>query len=333
MKKFFVPGLLVLLAGCSGLQSSAPHAAVSHAGMTHISGGEYSMGATDGEGGPDELPVHKVKLRGFWMDRTEVTNKQFKDFVAATHYITTAEKTPDWEELKKQLPPGTPKPSAELLVAASLVFTPPDHPVDLHDASQWWRWVKGASWRHPEGPESSIDGKDNYPVVQISWYDAQAYAKWAGKRLPNEAEWEYAARGGLKEGSYPWGKEDIAECGPKANTWQGEFPRSNTHWDGYSALAPVASFAANSYGLYDMAGNVWEWCEDWYDANYYSTGDPHGPVSGFDPEEPTVPKKVVRGGSFLCNASYCKGYRVSSRMKSTPDTGLENTGFRCVADE
>jgi sulfatase modifying factor 1 len=375
MRKFFVVGALgpgalvfagaaVLFAGCgarertvveskiscaamvpvrmAGVMSdnvaAEPDAAVSHAGMIRIAGGEYRMGATDGEGSADELPVHTVRVRGFWMDRTEVTNKQFRAFVAATHYITTAERAPDWEEMKKQLPPGAPRPAAELLVAASLVFTPPDHAVDLHDASQWWSWMKGADWRHPEGPGSSIGGKDDYPVVQVSWYDAQAYARWAGKRLPREAEWEYAARGGLKGESYPWGKGGITEDGPKANTWQGEFPDHNTRWDGYTGLAPVASFTANGYGLFDMAGNVWEWCDDWYDAGYYDrvnkiVADPRGPARSFDPAEPTVPKKVVRGGSFLCNAVYCKGYRVSSRMKSSPDTGLENTGFRCVADE
>ncbi len=361
MRKFFVvgaAGAMLLLAGCGNRKR-----AISHEGMIKLAGGEYRMGGTDGEGGADELPVHTVWVRGFWMDRTEVTNKQFKAFVDATHYITTAEKAPDWEEMRKQLPPGTPKPAAELLVAASLVFTPPDHAVDLHDASQWWSWVKGADWLHPEGPGSSIAGKDDYPVVQVSWYDAQAYARWAGKRLPTEAEWEYAARGGLKGESYPWGKVGITECGPKANTWQGEFPDKNTRWDGYTGLSPVGSFTANGYGLFDMAGNVWEWCEDWYDAGYYGdaaagsqnaaagsqsavagsksaaapqnaiVADPHGPPQSFDPAEPTVPKKVVRGGSFLCNAVYCKGYRVSSRMKSSPDTGLENTGFRCVADE
>ena len=334
---FILP--IVVLCGCTGTvkEHLSCGAATSHAGMARIEAGEFMMGATDGEGSSDELPLHKIKLHGFWMDKTEVTNREFGAFVQSTHYLTTAETAPDWEELKKQLPPGTPKPAADLLVASSLVFTPPSHAVDLHDVAQWWTWVKGADWRHPDGPGSSIEGKDNYPVVHISWYDAAAYAKWAGKRLPTEAEWEYAARGGKKDESYPWGTDGIEQGRPKANTWQGSFPWRNSDWDGFAGLAPVASFDENGYGLYDMAGNVWEWCSDWYDPGYYSEcrstcTDPTGPARSRDPMEPSVPKKVVRGGSFLCNAAYCKGYRVSSRMKSSPDTGLENTGFRCVAD-
>jgi formylglycine-generating enzyme required for sulfatase activity len=307
--------------------------------MVWIEGGEFLMGSSDNDGSADEYPQHKVKLTGFWMDQTEVTNAQFRKFVEATGYVTTAEKAIDWEEMKKQEPPGTPKPPDSLLAASSLVFHCSEHVVSLNDPSQWWTWVRGANWRHPQGPESSIEGKDNYPVVHISWDDANAYAKWAGKRLPTEAEWEYAARGGRINQSYPWGNEAVETGKPKANTWQGDFPNANTGWDGFKGLAPVKSFVANGYGLYDMAGNVWEWCGDWYDSDYYSEYkdriviDPKGPSKSNDPMEPGLPKRVLRGGSFMCNASYCKGYRVSSRMKSSPDTGLEHTGFRCVSDQ
>ncbi|WP_462261535.1 formylglycine-generating enzyme family protein [Ferruginibacter sp.] len=313
-------------------------ATASHEGMVWMEGSTFLMGATDNEGRSDEYPQHEVKLDGFWMDVTEVTNAQFKKFVDATGYITTAEKVPDWEDMKKQLPPDTPKPPDSVLVAASLVFTPTQRAVSLTDALQWWAWKKGADWKHPQGEGSSIAGKDNLPVVHISWYDAIAYCKWAGKRLPTEAEWEYAARGGKKNEKYFWGDEDIEKGKPKANTWQGSFPYKNTDWDKYARLAPVKSFAANGYGLYDMAGNVWEWCTDWYKEDYYNTMKnvvaiyPQGPANSYDPMEPTVPKRVVRGGSFLCNASYCKGYRVTARMKTSPDTGLEHTGFRCAAD-
>lgn len=310
---------------------------VSHEGMVWIPAGQFSMGAADEEGRQNEYPQHEVKVNGFWIDATEVTNAQFRQFTEATGYITTAEKAPDWNEIKKQLPPGTPKPPDSLLTASSLVFTPPGQPVPLTDISQWWSWKKGADWKHPQGPASSIAGKDNYPVVHVSWDDAMAYAKWAGKSLPTEAEWEFASRGGLKEQRYPWGNEDVEKGKPKANTWQGNFPNQNTEWDHFERLAPVKSFSANGYGLYDMAGNVWEWTADWYDARYYTqlkgqlADNPAGPASSYDPMEPTVPKKTVRGGSFMCNASYCKGYRVTSRMSSSTDTGLEHTGFRCVA--
>jgi formylglycine-generating enzyme len=308
----------------------------SYDGMVKISGGDFQMGAADKEGRPDEYPQHAVHVDGFYMDATEVTNAQFMKFIKATGYVTTAERTPDWEELKKQLPPGTPKPADSLLVAASLVFTPPAKPVELNDVSQWWQWVKGADWKHPEGPGSNIKGKENYPVVQVSWDDAMAYAKWAGKRLPTEAEWEWAARAGFANQPYTWGSESVEKGQPKANIWQGHFPDRNTVADGFARVAPVKSFAANAYGLYDIAGNVWEWCSDWYRSDYYTQAgtkklmNPAGPAASYDPEEPTVPKRVVRGGSFLCHASYCASYRVSARMKTSPDTGLEHTGFRCV---
>jgi len=320
-------------------QETTTSSPASHEGMVWIKGGEFMMGAADDEGRLDEYPQHKVKLHGYWIDCTEVTNKQFKKFVDATGYITVAERKPDWNGIKKQLPEGTPKPPDSILVAGSLVFEMTNHPVALNDPSQWWHWVKAANWKHPQGPNSNIVGKENYPVTQVAYEDALAYCKWAKKRLPTEAEWEYAARGGLQQKKYSWGNEDVETGKPKANTWQGIFPAQNTQWDGFTTTAPVKSFAANGYGLFDMAGNVWEWCADWYNRNYYQqvankiSINPTGAVSSFDPDEPTIPKKIIRGGSFLCNASYCKGYRVSSRMKSSPDTGLENTGFRCVADE
>ncbi len=312
----------------------------SHKGMVWIGGGRFSMGA-DGElARPDEYPKHPVRVDGFWMDQTEVTNAQFAAFVAATGYVTTAERAPDWEELKKQLPPGTPRPPDSVLVASSLVFTAPVRPVSLRDYGQWWRWQQGADWRHPEGPRSSIRGKDRHPVVHVSWEDARAYCRWAGKRLPTEAEWEWAARGGRPEAVYPWGNEPVEKGRPKANTWQGRFPDYNTRQDGYATSAPVKSFPPNGYGLYDMAGNVWEWCQDYYRPDYYQAlhqqGEAHnptGPASGFDPQEPTVPKRVQRGGSFLCHDSYCASYRASARMKASPDTGLSHAGFRCVRDQ
>lgn len=303
--------------------------------MLLIKGGQYLMGSSDDEGRPDEYPQHTVRVSDFWIDETEVTNAQFRKFVEATGYITTAEQQPDWEELKKQLPPNTPKPSEEMLQPASLVFTAGHH----RSPHEWWQWTKNANWKNPQGEGSSIDGKENYPVVHISWYDANAYAKWAGKRLPTEAEWEWAARGGMANNAYTWGTAPANEEHPMANIWQGSFPDSNSRKDNFDGTAPVKSFRPNRYGVYDMAGNVWEWCSDWYDGDYYkklagkTTIDPQGPDASNDPEEPTVPKRVIRGGSFLCHDSYCTGYRVSARMKVSPDTGLEHTGFRCVKDK
>ena len=306
--------------------------------MVLILGGLFDMGADNEQASSDEYPKHKVQVASFYMDITEVTNTQFKKFTDATGYITTAEKKPDWEELKKSVPPGTPKPPESELVAASLVFKISSGPVNLNDYNQWWSWVKGASWKHPEGPGSSIAGKENYPVVHVSWDDAMAYCKWAGKRLPTEAEWEFAARGGMINNIYPWGNEHVNAEKPKANSWEGKFPYLNEQKDGFVKAAPIRFFLPNGYGLYDMAGNVWEWCSDWYNADYYKTlqnktsTNPQGPDKSFDPQDPYTPKRSLRGGSFLCNDSYCSGYRVSRRMKSSHDTGLEHTGFRCVRD-
>jgi formylglycine-generating enzyme required for sulfatase activity len=309
-----------------------------HAGMVWVPGGTFTMGSARPDSPPDEQPAHRVQVAGFWLDAAEVTNAQFRQFVAATGYVTTAERPPDWEQLRQQLPAGTPRPPDSLLVAAALVFVPPARPVPLADASRWWAWRKGASWQHPEGPGSDLHGRASYPVVQVSWDDAVAYARWAGKRLPTEAEWEYAARGGRPAALYPWGDEAPTSGPPKANTWQGHFPDHNNRRDGYAGLAPAKSFPPNAFGLYDMAGNVWEWCADWYQPGYPAPTDPvasnpTGPARSHDPDEPTTPKRVVRGGSFMCNDAYCTGYRVSARMKSSPDTGLQNTGFRCVAAE
>jgi sulfatase modifying factor 1 len=310
----------------------------STAGMKYIPGGTFAMGGDNGQASPDEFPKHNVQVNAFWMDETEVTNAQFQKFVEATRYVTTAEQKPDWEELKKTVAPGTAKPADSLLIPASLVFKQTKGPVELHDFNQWWSWVAGADWKHPQGAGSSIKGKENLPVVHISWYDAMAYCKWAGKRLPTEAEWEFAARGELISNVYPWGNEHVNTGKVKANSWEGKFPYLNTMKDGYLKSAPVKSYKANGYGLYDMAGNVWEWCSDWYDADYYTslgkstTVDPQGPSKSSDPEDIYTPKRSLRGGSFLCNDSYCSGYRVARRMKSSPDTGLEHTGFRCVRD-
>jgi len=306
-------------------------------GMVWVPGGEFTMGTDEAESYEAERPAHRVKVDGFWMDETEVTNKDFEKFVKATGYITTAEIKPDWEELKKQLPPGTPKPPDDVLVPGSLVFTPPAHPVPLSDMSAWWAWKTGADWKHPEGPGSDLKGRENYPVVHISWDDAAAYAKWAGKRLPTESEWEFAARGGLESKRYSWGDEFKPDGKWMANTFQGNFPNMDKGEDGFKGLAPVKSFQPNGYGLYDMIGNVWEWTSDWYRLDAYQTLvgkkvilNPQGPSESYDPAEPLAPKRVTRGGSFLCTDQYCVNYRPSARRGTAFDSGSSNVGFRTV---
>jgi formylglycine-generating enzyme required for sulfatase activity len=312
------------------------------AGMVWIPGGEFSMGCDDptrevcggGDPMPDARPIHRVYVDGFWMDATEVTNEAFARFVAATHYVTIAERAPRAEDF-----PGAPP---EVLVPGSIVFSPPDHAVPLDNPLGWWRYVPGANWRHPEGPASELRGREKHPVVHVAFEDAEAFARWAGKRLPTEAEWEFAARGGLAGRLYPWGNELTPGGKWMANIFEGEFPQHNTNADGFAGTAPVASFPANAFGLHDVAGNVWEWCSDWYAPNYFSRAansgivvlrNPRGPAQSesFDPAEPGVAKRVQRGGSFLCTDQYCTRYMLGTRGKGAPDTGSNHVGFRCVA--
>jgi formylglycine-generating enzyme required for sulfatase activity len=307
-------------------------------GMVWIPGGEFSMGCADPtfctEGGRDPMidsrPIHRVYVDGFWMDKTDVTNEQFAKFVEATGYVTIAEQTPKAEDF-----PGAPQ---ENLVAGSTIFTPTPAPVPLDNHYRWWRYEHGANWRHPDGPKSDIRGREKYPVVHIAYPDAVAYAKWAGKRLPTEAEWEFAARGGLSGAMFAWGDEFHPGGHAMANTYQGQFPVKDAGADGFAGIAPVAQFPPNGYGLYDMSGNVWQWCSDWYRPDYYealaATGkvnrNPQGPDVPFDPAEPTEPKRVHRGGSFLCTDQYCSRYIVGTRGKGEVNTASNHVGFRCV---
>lgn len=306
-------------------------------GMIWIPGGEFTMGTDDPRSYDAERPAHRVKVDGFWMDVTEVTNTQFKEFVDDTGYKTVAEETPVWEELKKQLPPGTPKPVDMVLVPGSMVFTPPSYTVSLDDYSQWWTWVPGADWKHPEGSGSDIKDRMNHPVVHIAYNDALAYCKWAGKRLPTEAEWEFASRGGRDKERYSWGNDYMPAGKFMANTFQGAFPAANSTEDGYTSSAPVKSFPPNDYGLYDIIGNAWEWTSDFYNENYYGelarqqlAVNPKGPDKSFDPREPYAEKRVTRGGSFLCADNYCVNYRPSARQGTAFDSGMSHIGFRCV---
>jgi formylglycine-generating enzyme len=306
-------------------------------GMVWIPGGEYSMGAEDPrpeassalDPMADARPIHRVYVDGFWMDRTEVTNAEFARFVQATGYVTIAERTPRAADF-----PGAPP---ENLVAGSVVFAPPPHPVPLDTQFRWWSYSKGANWRHPAGARSDLTGRERFPVVHVAYDDAEAYARWAGKRLPTEAEYEWAARGGLAGRRYAWGDELKPNGRFMANVFQGHFPDADSGDDGAAGLARVASYPPNGYGLYDVAGNVWEWCSDWYRADRYAEDaragvarNPSGPASGFDPEEPGVPKRVQRGGSFLCSSQYCTRYLVGTRGKGEPSTGSDHLGFRCV---
>ena len=305
--------------------------------MVWVPGGEFSMGASDpGNLGrlpmdivSDARPIHRVYVDDFWMDQTEVTNEQFGAFVEATGYVTVAEQTPTLAEF-----PGAPP---ENLVAGSVMFTPPQTRVPLTNQLQWWRYQSEASWRHPEGPGSDLTGLENHPVVHVAYEDAEQYARWVGRRLPTEAEYEFAARGGLTGQVYAWGDEMHPHGEPMANTFQGIFPVEDTGDDGHAGASPVKQYRPNGYGLYDLTGNVWEWVSDWYRPDYYGdlaasgvARNPRGPEDSFDPAEPGVPKRVHRGGSFLCTDQFCARYMVGTRGKGDVRTSTDHVGFRTV---
>jgi formylglycine-generating enzyme required for sulfatase activity len=327
-------------------------------GMVWIPGGVFHMGSEDF---PDAQPIHKVYVDGFWMDKTEVTNEQFAKFAKATGYVTVVERWPDPKKFPSlelgdfgfqpeylatlSITPDLGFPASlswtglssirPLFKPCSLVFTPPSRPVDLRkfQVRDCWRLIPWTSWKHPEGPGSHIKGREKHPVVHVCYDDALAYAKWAGKRLPTEAEWEFAARGGLDHKKFAWGDEYKPGGKLMANTWQGDWPNINTLEDGFAGTGPVGSFPANGYGLYDMSGNVWEWCADWYQPKYvdiFAPKNPQGPADSFDPAEPGVAKRVQRGGSYLCCDNYCKRYMVGGRGKGDPESGSNHIGFRCV---
>lgn len=306
-----------------------PAPAEAPAGMVWIPGGTFWMGC-ESCGMPDALPSHVVSVNGFWMDRAPVTNAEFARFVKATGYVTVAERPLDPRDY-----PGVPR---EKLVSGSAVFAPTSKAVPLDNPLQWWRYTAGANWKHPEGPGSSIRERADHPVVHIAYDDAKAYADWAGKRLPTEAEFEFAARGGLDRHLYPWGNELMPGNKPVANTWQGRFPARDRGEDGYIGTSPVRAFPPNGFGLLDMGGNVWQWCADWYRPDYYAqlaqsapvADNPQGPSDSFDPQEPGAAKRVIRGGSYLCTDQYCARYLVGSRGKSEVGSSTSNLGFRLV---
>lgn len=322
------------------IEDSSPAREKAPEGMVWVPGGQFSMGAQEARdmnevgmrATEDSRPIHRVYVHGFFMDRTDVTNAEFARFIKATGYITVAERKPRAEDF-----PDIPQ---ENLIAGAAVFSAPDHPVPLGNHLLWWSYVPGANWRHPEGPNSDLKGREAYPVVDVAYEDAEAYAKWAHKRLPTEAEWEFAARGGLSGKPYVWGDEFRPAGRWMANTYQGHFPDNDSGADGYIGIAPVGAFPANGYGLFDMAGNVWQWTSDWYRPDYYATltaagavaRNPQGPESAFDPAEPGQAKRVQRGGSFLCTDQYCSRYMVGTRGKGEVTTGSNHVGFRCVRD-
>jgi formylglycine-generating enzyme required for sulfatase activity len=305
------------------------------ANMVFIPGGTFRMGSDSHY--PEEAPAHRVTVSGFWMDKTPVTNREFRKFVEATGHVTFPEIPPDPKDYPGALP--------HMLYAASLVFRSPEKPVNLNDWTQWWTFLKGANWRHPYGPESNIDGLDDYPVVHVAYSDVLAYAQWAGKELPTEAQWEFAARGGLDGAEFAWGDEFAPGGKHMANTWQGDFPNKNDLLDGYPRTSPVTAFPPNGYGLYDMIGNVWEWTSDWYSSKHEADAKkaccvPQNPRGGseaasYDVCDPNIriPRKVLKGGSHLCAPNYCRRYRPAARHAEPIDTSTSHVGFRCVANQ
>jgi formylglycine-generating enzyme len=303
--------------------------------MVLIPGGTFRMGSDSHY--PEEAPAHRVTVSGFWMDRAPVTNREFRQFVEATGHVTFAEIPPDPKDYPGALP--------HMLYAGSLVFQSPGHPVALNDWSQWWSFLKGADWRHPYGPASNIDGLDDHPVVHVAYSDALAYARWAGKELPTEAQWEFAARGGLEDVEYAWGTEFAPGGKQMANTWQGNFPSNNDLLDGYARTSPIGVFPANGYALHDMIGNVWEWTSDWYSMKHQPDAKkscciPQNPrggleVASIDTCNPAIriPRKVLKGGSHLCAPNYCRRYRPAARHAEPIDTSASHVGFRCVLNQ
>lgn len=309
-------------------------------GMVWVKGKTFVRGAKneDDLAMIHEKPAHKVTIDGFFIDVTEVTNKQFKAFVKATNYVTVAERSIDWDIMKQDLPHGTLKPHDSILQPGSLIFNKNVNAVvNMNNYSQWWTWKIGANWKHPEGPNSTIIGKDNYPVVHIAYEDALAYCEWANRRLPTEAEWESAAQGNETNKIFTWGN-DLEKLNKNANTWQGVFPIKNESVDGFEFIAPVRSYSPNSIGLYNMLGNVWELTSDLFNVNYYKGIDtaqpivnPKGPETAYNPNNPYQKEHVIKGGSFLCHASYCASFRISARMGTSLDSGSDHVGFRTVA--
>lgn len=351
MKNFFIYSsiLLLVFSSCknskdknnkSDVITNFPKDIKTPEGMVWVPGNVFVMGAKENDtlSLPHEKPEHEVAVDGFFIDKTEVTNAQFRKFVEETGYITTAERPVNWEEMKKSLPPGTPKPADSLMVPGSLVFYENIKDVNnLNDYQQWWKWTPGASWKHPYGKNSNIEGKDNYPVVHVTYEDALAYCKWANRALPTEAQWELAATGKLKNPIFTWG-DDKSQLSKNANTWNGNFPILNTKEDGFVLMAPVKSFPANSLGIYDMAGNVWEHVSDWYNIDYYQdllntgkiTKNPTGATDANNPDNPYQKERIIKGGSFLCNESYCASFRISARMGMTDDSSSSHVGFRTI---